>query len=197
MLFIGTSIFIFIACVIVDIPRTWSKGLHGTEATVVGISTFLISTGLSFLIAMGKTAFYLRAHDVPSQAAVKNLWHPHPYWKFVGTSILVGLATVIGLILFIVPGIIVGIMFGFAIYLVIDKGLAPFDALRESARLTKGNRWKLFVLGLAVLGINILGFCLVLVGLLATMPITTLAVIHAYRILSGSSTTAATAPSPI
>ena len=37
-----------------------------------------------------------------------------------------------------------------------------------------------------ILGINILGFCALVVGLFVSMPVSTLAVVHAYRILSGS-----------
>jgi uncharacterized membrane protein len=185
-LLIGSSVLIFILSMIADIPRTAAHGMHGGEAVAVGIIGFLVSIGLTFLIAMGKTAFYLRAHDSIRTATLNNLWHPHPYWRFVGTSLLAGIVTIIGLILLIVPGIIIGIIVGFAAYIVIDRGLAPFDALRESARITKGNRWKLFLLGLAVLGINIIGFCLLLIGLFVTMPITALAVMHAYRTLSAT-----------
>jgi len=185
-LLIGSSIIIFIASMIADIPRTAAHGMHGGAAIAVGVIGFLVSIGITFLIAMGKTAFYLRAHDATNEVGLKDLWHPRPYWKFVGTSLLAGIATIIGLILLIVPGIIVGIIVGFAVYIVIDRGLAPLDALRESARITKGNRWRLFLLGLAVLGINIIGFCLLLVGLFVTMPITALAVMHAYRTLSAT-----------
>ena len=109
-------------------------------------------------------------------------------------SVLVGAATIVGLILLIVPGIIIGIMFGFAAYIVIDKEAPPVEALRESLALTKGNRWKLFLLGLALVGINIIGACLLLVGLLVSLPVSTFAVVHAYRVLSGKDKSHAALP---
>jgi uncharacterized membrane protein len=193
-LFIGAGLVIFAVSALGDMPRALTKGITGTEAMAVGVITFLISTAVSFLVSMGKSAFYLKSHDAVEASDLKNLWHPQPFLKYAITSFLAGAATVIGLILFIVPGIIFGIMFGFAQYLVIEKNLDPLSALRESAALTKGNRWNLFLLGLALLGINILGFCALLVGLFVTLPLSTLAVVHSYRLLSKVSVSA---PEPV
>lgn len=184
-LFIGAGLVLFGASLIADLPRSIIEHFGGNSSWGLGFIAFLISTGFSFLISMGKTAFYLRAHDAPQDAKIADLWHPHPYWKFAAVSVLVGAAVILGLILLIVPGIIIGIAFGFSLYIVIEQELSPLDAMRASAALTKGHRWDLFLLGLALLGINILGFCALLVGLFVTVPVSGLAIIHAYRLLSG------------
>lgn len=183
--FIGSYVVIFIASILSGLPRSLAQQVEGSVWSI-GFLAFLISLGLSFLVSMGKTAFFLKAHDMPQETDLSDLWHPRPFWKFTAVSVLAGAATIIGLILLIVPGIIIGIMFGFALYIVIEKQSQPMAALRESVALTKGNRWRLFLLGLALLGINIIGLCLVLIGLFATLPISALAVVHAYRVLSGS-----------
>lgn len=187
-IFIGTSLVIFAASIVADLPRSIVNHLTENPSWGLGFIAFLVGTGISFLISMGKTAFYLRAHDTPQSVEIADLWHPHPYWKFVAVSVLAGAATIIGLVLLIVPGIIIGIALGFSLYIVIEKGSSPFDAMRESAALTKGHRWNLFLLGLALIGINILGFCALFVGLLVSIPVSTLAVVHAYRTLSGTGT---------
>lgn len=192
-IFIAAGIIIFVVSILSDVPRSFTKDLTGL-ASLLNVLTFLVGAAISFLIAMGKTAFFLRGHDSVHSLKLSDLWHPRPFWKFVGTSILAGGATIIGLLLFIIPGIIVGIIVGFSLYVVIDKELRPIDAIRESAKLTKGNRWNLFLLGLAIFGINIVGFCLLLVGLFITLPISAIAVVHAYRILSG--TTLSSSPAP-
>lgn len=186
-LFIGSDLIILAASFIADLPRTLTQGSH-TGVWAVGFIVFLISTGLSFLVSMGKTAFYLKAHDTSVAARLSDLWHPHPYWRYAGAFVLSAAVTILGLILFIVPGIILGIMFGFSLYSVIDKGLLPMEALRYSALITKGNRWKIFLLGLALLLLNIVGLCALIIGLLVTLPISTLAVVHAYRLLSEGKT---------
>lgn len=183
-LFVASSLIIFGLSIASDLPRVLVEDLPGTSGAVLVFIAGVIGVLLSFLITMGKTAFYLHAHDSVSTVHFKDLWHSRHYLKFVATSVIAGGLTVLGLLLLIVPGIIVGIMFGFALYLVIDKDRGVIESLKESAALTKGNRWKMFGLGLAILGINILGLLALVIGLLVTLPVSTLAVIHAYRTLS-------------
>ena len=157
----------------------------GVVVAVIGLASAVFGMAVSFLVSMGETAFFLKAHDRVESASLKDLWHPQPFWKFVGASVLAGIAILLGLILLIVPGIILGILFMFVGYLVIDRGVGPVDALKQSWALTKGSRWKLFLLSLALLGINILGILALLVGLLVSVPVSFLATTHAYRVLSG------------
>jgi len=72
----------------------------------------------------------------------------------------------------------------FVPYLVIDRGLGPIESMKESWRVTKGNKWQLFLLFLALIGINLLGVAALVVGLLVSVPITMLAAAHAYRTLT-------------
>jgi len=141
---------------------------------------------IHIFIEMGLVSFALKAHDGVEKATFHDLWHPHSFWKYVGVKILTGIIIVIGLILLIVPGVIAILTLLFATYLVIDRNLGPIEAMKESARMTKGHRWNLFLLILALLGINILGAIALLVGLLVSIPVSILAVAHAYRTLAGN-----------
>lgn len=153
-------------------------------AMLVGIISMGIGIAISFLISMGETAFFLRSHEDVQGTSIRDLWHPKPFWKFFGTSLLSAILIIVGFVLLIVPGVFLAILFMFVGYLVIERGLAPIAALKQSAALTKGNRWQLLGLGLAIVGINILGLLALLVGLFVTVPVSFLAVTHAYRILS-------------
>ena len=193
LIFVGISMLILIANLVVSGLQYLIESLglfvgggEGVIATLMLVIAAAVGIGLSFLISICKTAFYLRAHDSVEGVTLRSLWHPQPYWKFVGTSLLMGIAIFLGLILLIIPGIILGIIFGFALYLVVEEHLSPVEALKESARLTKGNRWKMFLLGVAIVGINILGLLALVVGLLVTLPVSTLAVVHAYRTLKNA-----------
>jgi uncharacterized membrane protein len=53
--------------------------------------------------------------------------------------------------------------------------------------MTSGLTWQLFVYGLIVMGINILGFLALLVGMLWTIPTTQLATAYIYKHLSKKS----------
>lgn len=198
---IGASLAILAASLLIQGAQTGVETLgslvFGRESgltAIVAILAALAATAASFLVNMGKTAFYLQAHDRIEDASLETLWHPQRFWYFVGASILVGISVLVGLVLLIVPGIIVGIMLGFTLYRVIDRGEAPMDAMRSSAQLTRGNRWKLFLLGLALVGINVLGLLALVVGLLVSLPVSTLAVVHAYRTLSAGAAFAPPAP---
>ena len=150
---------------------------------------------IQVLAKMGSIRLALRAHDAPESATFGDLWAPHPFWKFVGGSILVGIIVVIGFILLIVPGIIWALRYLFVPYLIMERKLSPFEALKESARITYGHKWQLFGLLVLTVLINILGAILLLVGLLVSIPVSSLAMVHAYRILSGqAASTQAQAP---
>lgn len=99
-------------------------------------------------------------------------------------SFLVGLLTGVGFLLFIIPGVIIALMFAFTSYVVMDKGTNVNDTFATVRELTRGVRGKIFLLFLAEVGINILGLLCLGVGLLVTIPLTTLAGAHIYRQLT-------------
>lgn len=153
------------------------------EDGVGGFLAFMVSLGMGLVLGMGLIAFFLKAHDDVSAVELKDLWHPQRFLAFAGTSILVWVLVLVGLILLIVPGVIVALALMFSTYLVIEHGHDPVAALKESARITKGHRWKLFLLSLALGVMNLIGMLLFFIGLFVTVPVALLASAHAYRTL--------------
>jgi uncharacterized membrane protein len=142
------------------------------------------------LIGMGMVALLLKASSDVASARIADLWHPQSFLQYLVTSIVYGLGTLIGIILFVVPGIIFILVYQFANYIVVDRGMSPMAALKESARITRGHRWELLVLLGLVVVFNILGAIVLLVGLLVSIPVTSLALVHAYRTLSREASSA-------
>ena len=140
---------------------------------------------INLLIEMGLVFFAIKAHDHVDNVTWQDLWHPQPFWKYLGLKILTTVIVVVGLILVIIPGVIAALALMFATYLLIDRNLGPIEAMKESVRITKGHRWQLFLLAISLVGLNILGAIALLVGLLVTVPVSLLAVAHAYRTLAG------------
>jgi len=66
----------------------------------------LISGGVSAAVVnnMGLIAFSLKAHDAPEAATASLLWHPHPFWKYVGAAVLQSAIILAGLFLINVLG---------------------------------------------------------------------------------------------
>jgi len=62
------------------------------------------------------------------------------------TFILLCLIVMGGFILFVVPGIIWTLKYWMSLFAVMDKQMSPQEALRFSAKITKGHKGKLFVL---------------------------------------------------
>lgn len=146
----------------------------------------LISVVINIFIDMGLVAFALQAHENVQSVHWKTLWVPSKFWKYLAANILVGLIVLAGLILLVIPGIIAALGLMFTKYLVIDRNLGPVEALKESWRIAKKHLFSLFLLILAVLVLNIAGAIALGVGLLVTVPITMLVMVHVYRELEHS-----------
>ena len=66
-------------------------------------------------------------------------------FKVVGVSLLVSLIVFLGTILFIVPGIILALMYSQAVFIMIDKPETSVgDALKQSAEMMKGHKGEYF-----------------------------------------------------
>jgi hypothetical protein len=174
-LFIGV---IFTAIVILGISSAVLAPVHGGN-----VIFRLIQTVIGIFVDMGLVMFALQAHDDVSNATWKNLWAPQQFWKYLGATILVGLITITGFILLIIPGVIAVLGLMFTKYLVIDRKLGPVQALKASWRITKGH--KLHLLGFIIVSglLNLAGAIALLIGLLVTVPLTMLAAAHVYRAL--------------
>lgn len=88
----------------------------------------------------------------------------------LGLAIVVGVLVFIGLIFFIIPGIILALIWFVAVPVMIIEDKGVFESMSRSGELTKENRWRL--LGLAVLvyiGIAIVFFIAGLI--MAVVPV--------------------------
>lgn len=131
------------------------------------------------------------------------------FWQYVGTSVLHFLIVLAGSLLFIVPTvswifigpekvhlllflspiILIGVFvttyltikYGLCQYFVIDKGLGPVQAIKASARTTKGVMWKLYGFSILCTLIIFLGFLCLIVGIVAAYPIVLVANALVYR----------------
>jgi uncharacterized membrane protein len=182
--------FIFIFLFISVLSGGFDFSTNDTKVFTPQLIALLVTGGLiSFLIqillSMGKNQLLLRAHHGVESLAFWDLWAPHPFWKFIGGYFLTLVIVLVGFLLLIIPGIVWSLKYMFVPLIIMDKKMRPFEALRESARITDGHKWDLLLFVITLLGINILGLLCLIVGLLVSVPVTSLAFVHAYRSLSG------------
>jgi hypothetical protein len=72
------------------------------------------------------------------------------FFPVLGTGFLLVIVLGIGLVLLVVPGLIFLAMFMLAVPVCVVEGLGPLRSLGRSRELTKGHRWRLFGLYIAV-----------------------------------------------
>lgn len=100
--------------------------------------------------------------------------------KYIGLIFLYMLIILGGFLLLILPGIYFMLMFMFAPYLVIDKNMGPIEALKASKKITKGIKWDIIGFSAAMVVLMYSGIFALLVGLIITIPLSTIAYIVFY-----------------
>jgi len=144
----------------------------------------LLNAVIQMFVSLGLVAFALKAHDDLSHIMLTDAWRPDRFWSYVAVSILTSIVSMIGFVLLVVPGIIAAMTLMFAPYIVVDQNLGPIDSMKKSYALAKGHWGKLFLLMLALIIINTVGALLLGVGLLVSVPISILTIVHVYRSLA-------------
>ncbi|MBU6337985.1 MAG: glycerophosphoryl diester phosphodiesterase membrane domain-containing protein [Acidobacteria bacterium] len=130
----------------------------------------------------------------------------------LGLSIVVGILVTIGLIFFIIPGVILALMWLVAVPVMIIEDKGVFDSMSRSGELTKSNRWRLlgliiviyigvfvvfFIAGLIAAVLPILGVIAVIVLAVIVYPWLGVVAPTAYYALLGSKgEVAGTMPAP-
>lgn len=161
-----------------------SKGVAGVAVMVLGLASLVevvLRLGVQNLTSIGFTQLQLNVLD-KKPTKVGMLFQPEGlFWRYLGGSIVYGLIVLGGLILLIVPGIVWGLKYQFALPLIVDKKITVKEAIAKSGDITRGKKsWLLgfiIILGL----INVVGFLALGFGLLLTIPLTSIAHMWVYR----------------
>lgn len=158
---------------------------------------YFIIVGLSGLIPFGSlivapplsAGFFLVARKVNKgeQTEFNDFFKGFEFFgPLVIASILTTIFIVIGTILLILPGIFLGVALAFVAPIIIFSGMEFWPAIQTSMSLIKKD-WFAFFGFFILLGlINILGFLLLGVGLLVTIPATYCAIYAAYEDIVGT-----------
>lgn len=100
-------------------------------------------------------------------------------------TILVGIATFIGIVLCVIPGIVVAVLCAFTTAFVVDKKLRAVDAIKASIDLVRNNAGSVIVwILLAFVGL-VVGAIACGVGLLVAYPVILISQAYTVRALTG------------
>lgn len=132
------------------------------------IATLLASGGVALVLAIlasavvgtvysiVQTKLYLSVYrnETPQIGeAIRESWPL--VLPLILVSLVTGFLTLGGGLLFLIPGLIIGILVGFASFTIIVDGFRGLDAIKESVRLVSGSFWQL-ALRVVVVGVILL-----------------------------------------
>ena len=140
-----------------------------------------VSLILSVILQSGITAVSLRlVRD--KTAEISDLFAQKQIWvNYFLAMLAYQLIILLGLILFIVPGIYWALKYSLVLYLIVDKKVGVSEAFSLSGKMTQGILWKLIGFGLLSVLLNLGGLLALGVGVFVTMGITVLAYVLLYE----------------
>lgn len=137
--------------------------LIGVIAALVGIA-FLFGLALYALVKLpfvfGVKKFFLK--NAEGHADLKEIlsgFQKERYWRIIGTQLLETLFVSIGLMLFVIPGIVLMYRYRMVRFILAEEGIGGMDCLRRSKEMMDGEKWNAWVLDLSFLGWEILSLC--------------------------------------
>ncbi len=153
------------------------------ESAVFGVIVQFAGFVVSMILSLGLIRVALKVTR-GEEVDVADLFKTDQLGPYIGASILFGIMVAVGLIFCVVPGVILAVIYGFYGYVILEHGAGVGEGFSRAAEITKGQRGTVFLLGLAFVGINLLGALACGAGLLVSYPITIVAGGCAYRVLS-------------
>lgn len=92
-------------------------------------------------------------------------------WSGFSLNFMTGLFILLWSCLFMIPGIIAGYRYSMASYIMAENpGMGAMEAIRESKKLMKGKKWRLFCLDLSFIGWDFLGYITFGIGMFFVSP---------------------------
>ncbi|MEZ7821137.1 MAG: hypothetical protein QMB51_02405 [Patescibacteria group bacterium] len=147
---------------------------------------FAISMIVSVLVSLGFYRILLDLVD-GKKTEIREGVRSITFRKFLNAlavSFLYGMICLVGLVLFIIPGIVFIVRFQFCVVAVIDRDSSVIDSLKYSWKITKNNFWRFILLGLISFGLILAGLIALLLGVFIAIMIIDIAYVISYRILT-------------
>ncbi len=106
------------------------------------------------------------------------------FWSAFKVTFFMGLFTFLWALLFYIPGIVKGISYSMAPYILAEnKGKAALECINESKAMTNGHKMDLFVLGLSFIGWFLLGVITLGIAYIWIVPYMSATFANAYNSL--------------
>jgi uncharacterized membrane protein len=157
-----------------------------TPTTIgLAISDNLVNQVVSLWFTIGATRIMLQvSRNQPPNLGLLLQSAPFLIRTFFAT-LLFGILLLGGLILFIIPGIYVILTYWNYTYFIVDRNCGVLEAFRLAKVHASGNRLSIFVIGLIISGLGLLGVLACCLGWIATSPFCMLLLVITYLTMTG------------
>jgi hypothetical protein len=166
--------------VITILSTSIQNSLNANKQFLINLAFNFFMWVVSSVLSLGFINISLKFVD-GKKVEYKDIYYTTKLFNYIQASLIRTVIIIAGFILFIIPGIIFSIKLQFLEYLIVDKKMDAVDSIKKTWEMTKGIKWNLFLFGLLLGLINILGLLCFLVGLMITMPLSMVATAFVYR----------------
>lgn len=191
---LGAIIYCIASGLVNRLSSAISNGLGFASSFALGINPFTLVPSFLITLILGALVYSLavglflmainRAADKPVKAGDLFKYWPKLVPIFI-TYLLMTLLTLIGFCLFILPGIYLSIAYLFALPLLVDKNLTPWEALEASRKAIHHHWGHVFGFCLAMLGLVLVSLIFIGIPLIWLLPTCALAMGRLYIIMFG------------
>jgi uncharacterized membrane protein len=173
-----TFVFLVVTVLLGAADRNDTYGsIPGIANTLISFFAAYVMTRISLIALRGGTPTWKDAFTVE--------WSQFGW--YVLAAILTGIIYGAGFILFIIPGLFLIVRLALTNFALIDENLYPIDSIKRSWTLTSGRYWQLFLAGVIIVALNIVGTALLGIGILISSPLSFLFSAYIYEKLRGLS----------
>ncbi|HOI93549.1 MAG TPA: zinc-ribbon domain-containing protein [Syntrophobacter fumaroxidans] len=177
----GFFVLLTLATIVIEMIPGIFQGIIAGNSILLILIFWVISMVVQGIVTMGYVSICLAFAD-GRKAGFEQLFSCTPLvLSYVVATIICSLAVGIGFLLLIVPGVIFIIKLMFYTFAIVDKNMGPVESLNASWNMTKDVKMDLLLLLLLLLVINIIGAIPLGLGLLITVPVSSLACAYVYR----------------
>lgn len=153
-----------------------------------GVIVAFIGWLVSLVVAAAVQSAYLGGVlDIADgrEVSMGSFFRPRNIGAVIIAGLIVGVITTVGLLLCVIPGLIASIMLMFTVVSLIDRNIAPLDAVKTSFNISRTHFGNVVLAWLAMVVTVVVGALLCGVGLLVAAPVATLILVYTYRVLTG------------
>jgi len=162
---------------------SFTSGFGGASLAMIflgSVVTFVVMGAVS-------SAYYAGLLDIADgrPVTIGSFFKPRNVGSVLIASLIIGILTSIGQALCVIPGLLVSLFTIFSLVLIVDRNLAPVDAIKASFEMVKSNFVQVLLAWLIIGVIVAVGALVCGVGLIVAVPVAALFLVHTYRKLGG------------